>query len=77
MAVRIGKSVENLLRILFGSFALVPIAALAYLALHDATQPIVFGSIERFSQFAVGAVGAAFFIIISLRGQNYIITGKT
>ncbi|MCZ6657647.1 MAG: EAL domain-containing protein [Gammaproteobacteria bacterium] len=66
MAVRIGKSVENLLRILFGSFALVPIAALAYLALHDATQPIVFGSIERFSQFAVGAVGAAFFIIISL-----------
>ena len=56
MAVRIGKSVERLLVKLLGSFALLPLAALAYLALYDGPQPVVFGSVVRFSEVAIGVI---------------------
>ena len=60
MAVRIGKSVERLLVKLLGSFALLPLAALAYLALHDGPQPVVFGSVVRFSEVAIGIVATTY-----------------
>lgn len=66
MAVRLGKRVERQLLTLLASFALAPIAALAYLGLHDGSQSILFGSVSRFSQITAG------FAIITLFSGSWL-----
>lgn len=66
MAVRLGKRVERQLLTLLASFALAPIAALAYLSLHDGSQSILFGSVSRFSQVTAG------FAIITLFSGSWL-----
>lgn len=53
MAIRLRKRVERHLLIHLGTFALVPISAIAYLAIYDGSVPAAFHSVAQFSQLAV------------------------
>ncbi len=55
MAIRLRKRVERHLLTLLGTFALVPISAIAYLGIYDGSVPAMFSSVAQFSQFAVVA----------------------
>jgi diguanylate cyclase (GGDEF)-like protein len=64
MAVRLGKRVERQLLTLLVSFALVPLAAFAYLGLHDASRPMLFGSVAQFAQI----IAAFSFVLLAAIG---------
>ncbi len=53
MAIRLRKRVERHLLTHLGTFALVPISAIAYLAIYDGSVPAAFHSVAQFSQLAV------------------------
>ncbi len=53
MAIRLRKRVERHLLTHLGTFALVPISAIAYLAIYDGSVPAAFNSVAQFSQLAV------------------------
>ncbi|MCZ6853613.1 MAG: hypothetical protein O7G86_06820, partial [Gammaproteobacteria bacterium] len=63
MAVRLRKRVERHLLALLGAFALVPLSAMAFLAIYGGSTPSIFNSVSQFSQLAIAATTLALIIV--------------